>query len=119
MSRKPHQIAQNDVRFSALPLHADRPADAFCTERTSTKRLARPRHPKAGYPEAELPAEALAVGLCRTRGAAECPDDVRVLSKGCSFFITEAEYQRRECRPLFDDLPWHVDGNGKLAGEER
>ncbi|MFN4140753.1 hypothetical protein [Aestuariivirga sp.] len=116
MSRKTHQIAHNDVRFSALPEHTDPMDHGFGAGTTAIKRRAWPRRPQGGSLEAALLADALAVGLYRTRGDAECPNHVRVLSNGCSFFIAEAEYRRRECRPYFEDLPWHGGPDVTSAG---
>lgn len=113
MSRKPHQIVQNDVRFSALPKQDDHGGGTGGPNRT---RKERPKRLACALLETALPADALAVGLYRTQGKDACPNDVRVLSNGCSFFITEAEYRRRECRPFFEELPWHAVSGGQITG---
>lgn len=69
-----------------------------------------------GFLETALPLDAPPNGLYRTRGEAECPNDVRILNNGCSFFITEAEYRRRECQPFFEKLPWRGVPDEKPAG---
>lgn len=109
MSRKIHQIAQNDVRFSALPDQQDLMDHGVGARGSSRRRADRSL-------ETALPANVLAAGLYRTRGEGVCPNDVRVLSNGCSFFITEAEYRRRECRPFFEELPWHAVSGGQITG---
>lgn len=119
MSRKPHQIVQNDVRFSALPEHTgmtDRGVGAAVFRSTGQ---ARTRQRADGPLVTALPADAIAVGLYRTDGEDACPSDVRVLSNGSSFFITEAEYRRRECRPFFEDLPWNRAADGQPTGRKR
>lgn len=115
MSRKIHHIVQNDVRFSSLPEHLSPPDEALGRERTTRKHQPRAGSRPGGSPAAALPPAALAVGLYRTRGEADCPSDVRILSNGCSFFVTEAEYRRRECQPFFEDLPWYGVSDGKPA----
>lgn len=115
MSRKIHCIVQNDVRFSDLPEHLSPLDQPFVTVRTTIERQARARSRPGGSLTAELPLGVIAVGLYRSRGEGNYPNDVRVLSNGFSFFITEAEYRRRECQPIFEELLWHGTSNETAA----
>lgn len=118
MSRKPHQFIQNDVRFSALPrsegpLEQGDPSGPL--KRQSARRRGLTPVRKVNPPITS----ASTVGLYKTEGQSGCPNDVRILSNGCSFFITEAEYRRRECQPFFEDLPWHGPRETPTAGRVR
>lgn len=119
MSRKPHQIVQNDVRFSPLPAAVDAMDHGLGPENPGKKRQAKAGRRASGHLQTALPTGAVVAGLYRTQGEGQCPNDVRVLSNGCSFFITEAEYRQRECQPFFEDLPWHGTSAVQTTGGKR
>ncbi len=81
------------------PVHADRrvmhmPGAARCDLMDTSFR----RHDMTRQP----------TGLYRTKGTRGCPNDVRLSVSERSFYITEAEYRRRECLPDFEDLTWQA-----------
>ena len=119
MSQKSHQIVQNDVRYSALPSTADHATERTTSDATPRKRPASLRKPKAPPGLRTPPRDVAAAGLYRIRAVREGPAEVRVLSNGCSFFITEAEYRLWACEPHFDDLPWHQAPDEQPAGRKR
>lgn len=104
MSRKPHQIVQNDVRFSGLPEHSVPIDEGLANSRIKSDLEAVPR--RGLLSSSKLARARDVVGLYRIPGEAQRPNDVRVISGNCSLFMTEAEYRQRECQPLFADLPW-------------